>query len=81
MSVVVAIYVLRYMFTTFEKWEKEEKEAISKFFKALDKKFDLDLIKDRSDVEILWSSIEREYDLDHPLIHLLEILAGPLLYQ
>jgi hypothetical protein len=40
--------------------KREEKKSSSKFFEALDKKFDSELVKDQSDIEILKSAIERE---------------------
>ena len=44
----------------------------SKFFDTLDKKFDLELVKDQSDIEILKSAIEREAGTVYSLAPLLE---------
>lgn len=42
------------------------------FFDALNKKFDLELIKDRKDITILRDSIAREHDTEYSLAPLLE---------
>ena len=44
----------------------------SKFFDTIDKKFDLELVKDQSDIEILKSAIEREAGTVYSLAPLLE---------
>lgn len=43
-----------------------------KFFKALDKKYDFDLVKDRSDITILLDSIGRDEDEYYSLAPILE---------
>jgi hypothetical protein len=52
--------------------KREEKKSSSKFFEALDKKFDSELVKDQSDIEILKSAIEREAGTVYSLAPLLE---------
>ena len=52
--------------------KKKEKVGGSKFFGTLDKKFDLELVKDQSDIEILKSAIEREAGTVYSLAPLLE---------
>ena len=52
--------------------KKKEKVGGSKFFDTLDKKFDLELVKDQSDIEILKSAIEREAGTVYSLAPLLE---------
>jgi hypothetical protein len=52
--------------------KREEKKSSSKFFEALDKKFDSELVKDQSDIEIHKSAIERETGTVYSLAPLLE---------
>lgn len=49
-----------------------------KFFKSLDKKFDLELVKDRNDITILLNSIRREFESEYSLAPLLEDYLGHL---
>ena len=52
--------------------KSKEKRLRSKFFESLDKKFDLELVKEQSDIEILKSAIEREVGTVYSLAPLLE---------
>jgi hypothetical protein len=52
--------------------KRAEKGGRSKFFVSLDKKFDLGLIEDQNDIEILKGAIEREAGTVYSLAHLLE---------
>ena len=52
--------------------KREEKKSSYKFFGALYKKFDSELVKDQFDIEILKSAIEREADTVYSLAPLLE---------
>ena len=52
--------------------KREAYRAQSKFFGLLDKKFDMDLISDQSDIEMLKSAIEREEETVYSLAPLLE---------
>lgn len=60
--------------------KREEKKSSSKFFEALDKKFDSELVKDQSDIEILKSAIERETGTVYSLAPLLEDYLVYLVY-
>jgi hypothetical protein len=50
----------------------ESAKKLEKFFKTLDKKFDMALVNDRSDIIILRDSIAREVDATYSLAPLLE---------
>lgn len=51
---------------------RTDKDSDQKFFELLEKKINLELIKDKSDVEILANSIAREYHVSYSLTPLLE---------
>lgn len=51
---------------------RESIKKLEKFFKALDKKFDMNLVHDRSDIIVLRDSIAREVDTTYSLAPLLE---------
>ncbi|MEW6618718.1 MAG: hypothetical protein AB1422_05140 [bacterium] len=67
---ITAILVV--IFSTFFAKRKETQTGRSKFFESLDKKFDIGFVKDRSDIEILKSAIEREAGAVYSLAPLLE---------
>ena len=52
--------------------EREKKGGRSKFFESLDKKFDMELVEDQSDIEMLKSTIERKVGAVYSLASLLE---------
>ena len=52
--------------------KREKKGGRSKFFESLDKKFDMELAKDQSDIEMLKSAIERKAGTVYSLAPLLE---------
>ena len=60
------------LYTFVLKFKKVAYWARSKFFGLLDKKFDLGLIADQSDIEMLKSAIEREVGTVYSLAPLLE---------
>jgi len=67
-GLTIMFIILRFL--TISK--RAEKRGRSKFFESLDKKFDLGLIEDQSDIEILKSAIEREAGTVFSLAPLLE---------
>ena len=78
---IVTIIILAYlllipvltMYTTFTIMSRiGKKRGKSKFFKSIDTKFELELIEDQSDIEILKSAIEREFGAVYSLAPLLE---------
>ena len=69
-QVVTVLYVV--VFRILFAKRKETQTGRSKFFESLDKKFDVKLIRDRSDIEMLKSAIEREAGAVYSLAPLLE---------
>lgn len=68
----VLISLLSIFLTTFASQKRSRVSMQEKFFKALDKKYDVGLVKDKSDIKILADSIGREEEYDYSLAPLLE---------
>ena len=60
------------IFAVFKQYERPKTPGPYKFFKTLDKKFDLEIMKDKNDITILRDSISREFDREYSLAPLLE---------
>lgn len=76
-TILILIYIILIIILTFYATsavisKRDEKRGKSKFFKSIDNKFKLELIKDKPDIEILKSAIEREVDTVYSLAPLLE---------
>lgn len=71
-NIYLAVMVMVVLYTFVLKFKKAAYRAQSKFFGLLDKKFDLGLITDQSDIEMLKSAIEREVGTVYELAPLLE---------
>jgi hypothetical protein len=55
---------IQLIFTVLKQYERTKTTGPEKFFKTLDKKFDLDIMKDKNDITILRDSISREFDTE-----------------
>jgi hypothetical protein len=59
--ILIAVF-LQFLYTMLKQFERGRTSGPENFFKTLDKKFDLDLVKNRNDITILRDSIARQFD-------------------